>query len=178
MNQTMPVHNTIDIRFIRRTPVGQAESNPNRDDLIHIARLGENLHRVTYTERSNRAPIVDVCRLNNHQLLSYLYRAFWLTSIDEDPFQSMQIFVPGYPSCLVSVASVKQSYAQFLDLIVTTYMNWPTRGVYRAEDERTGAHLLTVGSPEEPTDTTQSGSEAHATSSDTFAAESVGSSNI
>ena len=64
----------------------------------------------------------------------------------------MQIFVPCYPSCLVSVASVKQNFAHFLDLIATTYLNWPTRGTYRAEDERSGSHLLTVGSPEEPTD--------------------------
>ena len=159
MNQTMPVHNTIDIRFIRRTPAGQAESNPKRDDLLHIARISDNMHRVTYTERSNRDPMVDVCRLNNHQLLAYLYRAFWLTSIDEDPFQSMQIFVPCYPSCLVSVALVKQNFAHFLDLVATTYLNWPTRGVYRAEDERFGSHLLTVGGPEEPADATQRNSD-------------------
>ena len=145
----MPYH-IIQIRFIRRTRAGIADNNPQNDDILKIIRLGENSVRLIYTEKSDDVVMVDVMNFNYHQMVSYLYRLFWLTGLDEDPFQSVQFFIPGYPTFLIQVPALKDNVTRILDLIVSTCWNWPTIGELRQENDRISTHLLPVGSPQEP----------------------------
>lgn len=140
----MPRHRTIDIRFIRR---GQA--SPSRDDTIRIMRVGENSNRIVYTEHSNDIATVDVMTLTNQQLLSYMYRVFWLTNLDEDPFQYVQFFIPGYPTSIMTIPVLRQNIPTALDLITSTFLNWPIVGQVRDEPVRQSCHSLPIRGPEE-----------------------------
>ena len=155
----MPRTHEIQIRFIRRLANGTAESNPARDDILRISRLAENSLRVVYTERSDDSTVVDIMICTNQQLLAYLYRIFWVTEIDEDPFQSLQFFVPGFPTFLVQVPTLKQKMSAILDLVISLCWNWPTVGNpnYGGAPERTSSHSLLVGSPEQPADSGYNG---------------------
>jgi len=117
----MPRYNEIQVRFLRRL-----ETDPRKDDILRINRTGENAYRVIYTEKSGGDTVVDIMNYTNQQLLAYLYRMLWLVGIDEDPFQSIQVFVPGYPTCLFHVGTLKQNVAPILDLIISSCWNWPT----------------------------------------------------
>jgi len=140
----MPRYREAQIRFIRRKNNGGAETNPLRDDVLRISRLGVNAVRVVYTERTDDAPVVDVLTCNNYSLLSYLYRLFWLTTLDEDPFKSVQFFIPGFPTFLLEVATLKQHVPYILELVISLCWNWPTIGANRS--------LSPVGGPQQTAD--------------------------
>ena len=145
----MPRHRTIELRFIRRSslPIEAAT-----DDILRITRIEENSNRVVYTEKSG-SPVVDIMTFTNQQLLSYLYRVFWLTNLDEDPFSSMQLFVPGLPTCMISVTALRQSIPTVMDCIASVFLNWPVVGQERDEAVRVGCHhsLPIIRGPEETT---------------------------
>jgi hypothetical protein len=150
----MPRHRTIELRFIRRSslPIDAAT-----DDILRITRIEENSNRVVYTEKSG-APVVDVMTFTNQQLLSYLYRVFWLTNLDEDPFSSMQLFVPGFPTCMLSVTALRQSIPTVMDCIASVFLNWPIIGTDRGEAVRQSCHaLLTTAAIRGPEETSNGG---------------------
>jgi len=149
----MPRHHEIQIRFIRRLANGTADPNPARDDILRITSLGENSLRAVYTERSEDVAVVDITTCTTQQLLAYLYRAFWATSLDEDPFQSVQLFVPGFPTFIIEVATLKHNIPSILDLVMSVCWNWPTVGNpdYVSAPERYSSHLLGVRGPEQTT---------------------------
>jgi hypothetical protein len=154
----MPRHRVIELRFIRRQSTDAA-----RDDVLRITRIDDNLNRVVYTEKSNETTAaIDIMTYNNQQLLSYLYRVFWLTNIDEDPFSSMQLFVPGFPTCMMSVTALKQNIPSVMDCIGSTYLHWPIIGQERDEAVRVGCHSLTVvRSPEQTANGGDNGNSAN-----------------
>ena len=134
----MPRNREIQMRFIR------FHTDSTRDDILRITRLAENSNRIVYTEKSDNSDVVDILTCTHQQLLSYLYRVFWLTTLDEDPFKSVQFFIPGFPTFLVSVATLKQNTPSILDLVVSLCWNWPVIGCaeYNRTPERVGMHSL------------------------------------
>ena len=153
----MAPYHTIQLRFIRRTQSGVADHNPLHDDVLKITRLGENSVRLVYSEKSDDTVMLDIMNFNNHQMVSYLYRLFWLTGLDEDPFQSVQFFIPGYPTFLLQVPILKENVPRVLDLIISTCWNWPTIGEQRGDPDRISTHLLPVGGPQESANDTNDG---------------------
>jgi len=141
-DRDMPQYHSIQIRFIRRVARGRAETDPERDDILLMTRQGENSIKLVYTEKNDDGPVTDVMTYNHQQMLSYLYRAFWLLTLDEDPFQSVQLFLPGYPTCLILVTAIKENMARILDLIYSVCLTWPTIGAHRSEQVRTSRHSL------------------------------------
>jgi len=137
----MPQYHAIQIRFIRRVARGRAETDPERDDILLMTRQGENSIKLVYTEKNDDGPVTDVMMYSHQQMLSYLYRAFWLLALDDDPFQSVQLFLPGYPTCLILVSSIKDNMARILDLIYSVCLTWPIVGANRTEG-RTSRHSL------------------------------------
>jgi hypothetical protein len=121
----MPSHHPIDIRFIRRRPNGGAEANPRLDDILTIQKLGENNLRVIYIEQTEDGVMRDTTLMTYQKMLHYLTRIFWMLSIDEDPFQSVQLMIPGYPQILISVATLQAHLPMLLDLIINTCWHWP-----------------------------------------------------
>jgi len=123
-------YNMITMRFIRKMRSGQADPDPQNDDQLQIIKLGENSVRAIYTEIQAGDAMVDISIMNYVQLNVYIYRIFWLLGIDDDPFKSVQIFVPGYPSILIEVAKLQQFVPHLMDMLAHTYVAWPSRGSY------------------------------------------------
>jgi hypothetical protein len=132
----MPRCNEIQLRFLRCAEV----TIPSTDDVLRIHRLAENSYRIIYTERSPGGGNVDIMTLTNQSLLAYLYRMFWLVGLDEDPFQFVQLFVPGYPTGLIKTADIKTNVPNLLDIIISNCWNWPSAGTDREEVPRTSSH--------------------------------------
>ena len=138
----------IQIRFIRR-----GHNDPSRDDILKITKLGENSLRLVYMEKNQYDEFTDILQVNYTQFMAYMYRTITLLTLDEDPFQSVQFFVPCYPTLLLSVTTLKEHTGYILEMMTTTLWNWPTIG--REETGHTSSHaLLPIGSPEERSDTT------------------------
>ena len=127
----MPAYHEIHIRFIRRREGGIPETNPLLDDILRVSKLGENNLRVTYTERTDDGVLCDSMLMGYQRFLHYVSRLLWLLSVDVDPFQNIQLIIPGYPMVLIPVSTVSQNMAIILDILMTTCWQWPT--VRRAE---------------------------------------------
>jgi len=94
-----------------------------------ISRVGDNSLRLSYTEKNDDGAIVDIINYSYHQAISYVYRVLWFLGLDEDPFQSVQFFLPGYPTCLILVKEVKPIIPQLLETIYSLFTMWPVTGV-------------------------------------------------
>lgn len=121
----MPTYHDIHIRFIRRRQGGVAEENPLLDDILRITKLGENNLRVTYTERSEDGTMSDSMLMGYQRFLHYVWRLLWLLSVDADPFQSVQLMIPGYPVVLIPVSTMTQNMTTIMDILLTTCWQWP-----------------------------------------------------
>lgn len=130
-----PPHHSIYVHFIRRTANGLAQTDSRLDDTLQIQKLGENNVRVTYTERSEDGRLVDTTLMTYQRLIQYLYRIFWMLSLDEDPFQSVQLIVPGYPTTLIRVDTLRGQIVSVMDVLASTLLHWPTIGRPDASDE-------------------------------------------
>ena len=124
----------IEMRFLRSA---NRETFTERDDILKITKLGENNVRVCYTERSLGGAVMDLQNMTYQTCLAYLIRVFHLLTIDEDPFQSVQISFPNHPTILLSVSSLKTNMGSILELFTSLCVAWPR-----------AASL--VGSPQEP----------------------------
>ena len=149
----MGAYHEIQIRFIRRL-----QSSEDTDDILRITRLGDNQIQLIYKENTGPRPEIDIMRFNYQQMMSYLYRVFWIVSLDEDPFHSIQFFIPGYSTFIVGAADVKTKMAPIMDLIISTVWNWPNAGTGtdcsddRVSSQRPRLRTTLVGSPEESAD--------------------------
>lgn len=121
----MPATHAIQIRFLRRAPNGAIEENSLRDDLLLIHKLGENSLRVTYTERTEDGALSDTTTMTYQKMLHYVSRVLWLLGLDSDPFHSVQVMIPGYPTVLVPIARIQEQAVMILDLLVNTCWHWP-----------------------------------------------------
>ncbi|NDE15068.1 hypothetical protein EBZ80_09080 [bacterium] len=121
----MPGHHPIDIRFIRRRSNDRAEANPQFDDILKIHKLGENNLRVTYVEQTEDGVMRDTTMMTYQKLVHYLLRVFWMLSIDEDPFQSVQLIIPAHPQILIGVSTLQTHLPVLLEIIVGTCWHWP-----------------------------------------------------
>jgi hypothetical protein len=144
----MTRYRSIQIRFIRR-----GATSPNSDDILKITKMGENTVRIFYTEKNDYDTFTDFMTVNYTQIVAYIYRTITLLTLDEDPFQSVQFFVPGYPTLMIGVDKLKEQTGYILEMISNTLMNWPLIGYDHATDARISTHAsLLVRGPEETTD--------------------------
>jgi hypothetical protein len=124
----MPTTHAIQLRFIRRTDIGTPESNSALDDQLVIHKLGENNLRVTYTERTVDGVLTDTTMMTYQKMIHYTSRLLWLLALDSDPFYSVQLMIPGYPTVLVLVSRLQEQAAIILDLLINTCWHWPAAG--------------------------------------------------
>ena len=139
-----PAFNDIQVRFIRRVHGDTADTNPNRDDILKLSRKENNLFRLTYTEKSEDGVVVDVMYYSYQEVISYFYRIFWLLKLDEDPFRSVQFFIPGYPVYLVHVDAIKDNMSYLLEIIMATCWSWPESSAELNEPERVSSHRINI----------------------------------
>lgn len=115
--------------------------------------MGENTARISYTEKNEYDAFIDYLTVNYTQVIAYIYRTITLLTLDEDPFQSVQFFVPGYPTLMIGVDKLKEQTGYILEMISSTLLNWPLIGFEHGPDTRTSTHAsLPVGGPQEATD--------------------------
>jgi len=124
----MPAHRTIELRFIRRSATGQLQHDASLDDLLKITKLGENSVRAIYTERSVDGATIDVQTLTYQQCLLYVYRIFNLLTLDEDPFESVQLFLPAYPTVMLKVETLRTHIPHLMEALASTCTQWPAIG--------------------------------------------------
>jgi hypothetical protein len=155
----MTQYHCIQIRFIRR-----GSRSPSSDDILKISKMRENTVRIFYTEKNEYDAIIDFMTVNYTQLIAYIYRAIQLLTLDDDPFQSVQFFVPGYPTFLVGVDKLKEQTGYILEMISSTLLNWPLVGFEHGPDTRTSTHAsLPVGGPQETADATNNSNSTEST---------------
>lgn len=135
----MPNHRTIELRFLRN---GTNDRGPDTDDVIKIIKLGENSVRVVYHERSAMGTTIDTMMFSYGQLIGYLYRVFWLVGVDEDPFKSVQLFIPGLPTILITVESLQKNINHILEMLLSTCYAWPHIGREPATTTTTNSSSL------------------------------------
>jgi hypothetical protein len=151
----MPNYHDIEIRFVRKAILNK------QDDVLRITHVGENSLRLIYTEWSDDGPTVDIMTYKTNQLIAYLYRVFWLLGLDEDPFESVQFFVPGYPSFIIPIRVVKENASHLLDLVVATCSEWPRVGASSSTGAGVGPNLLFVRRPDQPANSPNNGHGAN-----------------
>lgn len=115
----MTQHHDIMIRFLRKAEKDGAST----DDVLKVHKIKEDCVRVTYTESSDH--ISHVKRLTYDQVHDYLYNVLWTVSIDEAPFKSVQLNIPGYPCMLIAVTTLKEKLDDIMDLLASVYTAWP-----------------------------------------------------
>jgi len=155
----MPRHRQIQIRFIRKGAV----ANSGSDDILKVNKIGENSLRLAYSERNKYDTFTDFLTVSYAQFIAYIYRTITLLTLDEDPFQSVQFFVPGYPTLLLGVDSLKENTGYILDMLTNTLSNWPTASRFNEPDGPLSSHSLPVRSPEETTDAADNSNGAEST---------------
>ena len=155
----MARYRCIQIRFIRR-----GSNSPSTDDILKITKMSENTVRILYTEKNDYDAFIDFMTVNYTQLIAYIYRVIQLLTLDDDPFQSVQFFVPGYPTFLVGVDKLKDQTGYILEMISSTLLNWPLIGFEPGPDTRTSTHAsLLVGGPQETADAANNGDRTEGT---------------
>jgi hypothetical protein len=120
----MPAHHAIEMRFIR---------NPNSisgrtDDVLRITKLGENSVRAVYTEISGAERVIDSMVMSYQQFIVYVYRLFFMLTLDDDPFVSVQLFIPCYPTILLKVANLHKNINIILEMLASVCYTWPSIG--------------------------------------------------
>lgn len=133
----MPTHHCIQLRFVRKGERPGSTSPPSEDDILRVVKLGENAVRIIYTEKSSDGMMIDTMQFSYTQFIAYLHRIFWLLSLDDDPFESVNIAVPGHPVVLIKVDVLQKNVQYLLELIMHTCYSWPAIGRAELNRERT-----------------------------------------
>lgn len=144
----MPQYNAILFQFIRRRAGGIPEPSSHLDDTLRIQKLGENNLRVTYTERTEDGVICDTTLMTYQRLFHYVWRMFWLLTVDVDPFLQVQLTIPGYPMVLIPVTMLNQNMVTIMDILMTTCWQWPRAIVVEeARRHRVERAVMTANTP-------------------------------
>lgn len=117
---------TAQILIIRDT------NKPNRDDRIKIAKTGPDSYSFTYTDNmvnNATASMTFVKRqINSREVITSLRYILNFLVIDNEPFQSIQVLLPGLPSIMLKTENVTAANRDTIyDAMEMTMRNWPLR---------------------------------------------------
>lgn len=109
----------IQLRFIRKD-----ESKIN-DDIFSIVRKEADLFDIRYNDMDAKVK-QHTLGLGRTEVLKHLSYSLRLLTLDEEPFASVQLIVPGMPSILLSPKNLSSSTRDLLyDTVERTMSNWP-----------------------------------------------------
>jgi len=97
--------------------------NKSEDDVITIFRESEDYdsdfdnYRVRYVDGGTDDRVRHETYLTGVELDSYLAALFSLVSADTEPFESVQVLAPGFPSVLFNASSVYAVKEHLLNLL-------------------------------------------------------------
>ena len=117
---------TAQILIIRDT------NKPNRDDKITVAKKGADSYNFTYTDTlvSNETTSMTFVKhqINGREVITSLRYILNFLVIDNEPFQSIQVLLPGLPSIMLKTENVTAANRDTIyDAMEMTMRNWPLR---------------------------------------------------
>jgi len=114
-----PEYPPIQLRFIRK------DDAKMKDDIVNIRRKEADLFEIHYNDLDAKVK-QKTLGLGRAEVLQHLSYSLRLLTLDEDPFESVQLIIPGMPSILVKPKSLSSSTRDlFYDTIERTMNNWP-----------------------------------------------------
>jgi hypothetical protein len=113
-------YSPIEIRFLNVAGVEGAE----KDDVIRIKRNKEE-YLWNYKQNGNKSKRESVFLADGAAVLKNLKTTLNLLAWDDDPFQSMQIAAPGYPSTLIKMKNVLNAWSDIAEFLTMVFENWP-----------------------------------------------------
>jgi hypothetical protein len=115
-----PRYPHIQLRFIRKLHNGKLN-----DDVISIVRKEADLFEIRYNDMDANVK-QNSLGLGRMDVLKHLSYSLRLLTLDEEPFESVQIIVPGMPSILISPQNLSSSTRDLVyDTVERTMSNWP-----------------------------------------------------
>lgn len=124
---------TIEIKYPSAEIFIIRDSNtPNRDDKIIIAKKGADSYNFTYTDKMvNNATASMTCvkrHIDGREVITSLRYILNFLVIDNDPFQSIQVLLPGLPSIMLNTNNVTAANRDTIyDAMEMTMRNWPLK---------------------------------------------------
>ena len=124
---------TIEIKYPSAEIFIIRDSNtPNRDDKIIIAKKGADSYNFTYTDKMvNNATASMTCvkrQIDGREVITSLRYILNFLVIDNDPFQSIQVLLPGLPSIMLNTNNVTATNRDMIyDAMEMTMRNWPLK---------------------------------------------------
>ncbi len=117
----MKTHQNILLRLIRK---GENSTSKN-DDVITVRRTFSN-GNVSMEYKDARNSSKNTTLISENGFLRYLDTLFVLLENDNDPFKSIQLDCPQYPSILFSISDIGRYSVQdaIKDAVKDTFQNW------------------------------------------------------
>jgi hypothetical protein len=111
----------ISLRFVRKN------YNEEKDDIVKICKSGSKYSYSYKDGDSIPYSKVRVCHLTRDELMKMLSNTLRLLSIDEEPFNSVQLFVPNMPVTLITPKNLTAQTRELIyDTVEMTLDNWPS----------------------------------------------------
>ena len=107
-------------------------NTPNRDDKITVSKKGADSYNFTYTDKMvNNATASMTCvkqQINGREVITSLRYILNFLVIDNEPFQSIQVLLPGLPSIMLNTNNVTAANRDTIyDAMEMTMRNWPLK---------------------------------------------------
>jgi hypothetical protein len=107
-------------------------NKPNRDDKITVAKKGADSYNFTYTDTlvSNETTSMTFVKhqINGREVITSLRYILNFLVIDNEPFQSIQVLLPGLPSIMLKTENVTAANRDTIyDAMEMTMRNWPLK---------------------------------------------------
>lgn len=121
----------VQIRFIR-----DDDQSGKTDCIIDVKRNDEIYIWMLRDEDHSKAMAM---RLDYDGVIKRLRAVLRSVAIDDDPFKSVQIIAPGYPSVLYKIQTLRENLSSVIELLDLIFENWAEnttpRTVYRADTD-------------------------------------------
>ena len=115
---TKPRYPPIEFRILR-------SSDKKQDDIIRITNPGSDLFNVTYTDQNSNVKS-KATDLTQARVIDFLSITFRMLSLDEEPYENLQVILPGLPSIMVSPENLSSQARELIYEGVQSVMDvWP-----------------------------------------------------
>ena len=118
--ETTPRYGTIQFRLLR-----EDNNKASEDDIITITKAVGDLYNIRYNDQQS-AVKMKMNDLTASQVQTFLSNTFRLLSVDNQPFNNLQVTLPGLPSIMVAPEDLdSQTRDLIYDSVEMTMDNWP-----------------------------------------------------
>ena len=115
-------HPVVSIRCLRKEP----HDREKYDDVLFIRKVAEGKYRLTYKDKQSKTSCVTEYS-SDRDVLNHVRLMLNLLKEDDDPFSSVQVCFPNYPTCLFELSTLNSSKRDLIyDCLESTMNSWPT----------------------------------------------------